>query len=179
LPDWINTDTTPSATAEYLDFTKPFPFADNIFAAVFCEHTIEHVSKAQAFGMIAEVFRVLRPEGLFRIVTPSLENFAGMALEPKSPSVENYLAWFQRYNNNPRATVADAINLTFYGHGHQHIYMADELLAEAGFTMFRTMPPGAYGHEIFNGADGHGRVIGSDINAMEAFAAEAAKPRPE
>jgi predicted SAM-dependent methyltransferase len=57
LPDWINKDSTPSATAEY----KPFPFADNIFAAVFCEHTIEHISKAQAFGMIAEVFRVLRP----------------------------------------------------------------------------------------------------------------------
>jgi hypothetical protein len=76
--------------------------------------------------------------------------------------IQNCLAWFQRYNNNPRATVADAINLTFYGHGHQHIYMADELLAEAGFTMLRTMPPGAYGHEIFNGADGHGRVIGSD-----------------
>jgi hypothetical protein len=105
-----------------------------------------------------------------------------MALEPKSPSVEKYLAWFQRYTNNPRATVADAINLIFYGHGHQQIYVADELLAllrEAGFTMLRTMPTGACGHEIFNGADGHGRVIGSDINAMEAFAVEAAKPRPE
>src|SRR5437764_15395399 len=69
LPNWINTDSSPYVATDYLDFTKPFPFSSSIFAAVFCEHTIEHISKAQALTMITEVFRVLRAGGLFRVVT--------------------------------------------------------------------------------------------------------------
>jgi len=29
LSGWINTDSQPVATADYLDFTRPFPGADN------------------------------------------------------------------------------------------------------------------------------------------------------
>jgi predicted SAM-dependent methyltransferase len=62
-PGWINTDSQPVATADYLDFTRPFPFAGDAFHAVFCEHTIEHIEKAEASRTIGEVFRVLRPGG--------------------------------------------------------------------------------------------------------------------
>jgi predicted SAM-dependent methyltransferase len=43
-------------------------------------HTIEHIEKSEALKMIAEVFRVLKPGGWFRVVTPSLENFCRLAM---------------------------------------------------------------------------------------------------
>jgi SAM-dependent methyltransferase len=178
LPGWINTDATPAPTADYLDFARRFPFPENLFAVVFCEHSIEHAGKPQALGLIAEVFRVLRPGGLFRVVTPSLDSFARLAIDPQSPTAQKYLAWFRLFSKNPTATTSDAVNTIFYGHGHQHIYMVDELtelLERAGFTNVKSMPAGRYDNPVFQNVDAHGRVIGDDINSIEAFALEAAK----
>jgi predicted SAM-dependent methyltransferase len=179
LAGWLNTDSMPSPSVDYLDFTKRFPFGDNIFAAIFCEHTIEHIPKSQAQATINEVYRVLRPGGGFRVVTPSLEMLGQLIVSQESPASQKYLAWFRKYANNPNATMADAINLVFYGHGHCHIYSRDDLgglLQQAGFRDLRAMPAGTYADAVFHGVDGHGRVIGEDIAAMEAFAIEARKP---
>jgi ubiquinone/menaquinone biosynthesis C-methylase UbiE len=178
LPGWVNTDMEPSPLVDYLDATKRFPFADNSFAAAFCEHLIEHMEKAQAQFLLQEVCRVLRPGGLFRVVTPSLENFARVALEPESAAAQKYLGFFRRYVSNPQADISDAINMLFYGHGHRHIYRVNELAAmfqRAGFSEMRAMPAGTYANPVFNGVDGHGKVIGEEINAIEAFAIEAKK----
>lgn len=179
IPGWVNTDSTPSPGADYLDFVRPFPLANNMFSAVFCEHTIEHVDKAVAVQMVGEVFRVLRPGGAFRVVTPSLANFCHLVMQPASPAAQKYVAFNRRYTNDPNAGMAEAINRIFYDHGHRHIYMTEELTAmleRAGFKNVRAMRAGTYGNQIFNGVDGHGRVIGEDINAIEAFALEADKP---
>lgn len=178
LSGWINTDTTPSPVVDYLDCTRKFPLADNSLAAVFCEHLLEHLEKSQARSLLQEVCRVLRPKGLFRIVTPSLENFARLALEPQSATAQKYVEFFRRFVRNPQADLSDAINLTFYGHGHRHIYLVHELAAmlqQSGFSEMRTMPAGTYGDPVFNGVDGHGKLIGEEINKIEAFAIEARK----
>lgn len=122
LPGWLNTDSVPSPSADYLDFSKRFPFGDNVFGAIFCEHTIEHIPKSQAQAMVREVHRVLRPGGAFRVVTPSLETLAQLIASQESPMSQKYLSWFKKYSNNPNATVCDAINLAFYGYGHCHIF---------------------------------------------------------
>jgi SAM-dependent methyltransferase len=179
LPGWLNTDSVPLPSVDYLDFTRRFPFVDGVFSAVFCEHTIEHIEKDQAVTMITEVFRVLRPGGAFRVVTPSLENLARMVLAPDSDATRKYLGWSRQFMRNPGATLADAINLSFYGHGHRHVYAVDELrdlLQKAGFDPPKSMAAGIYADPVFQGVDGHGRVIGEDINAIEAFALEARKP---
>jgi len=50
------------------------------------------------------------------------------------------------------------------------------MLQHAGSVGIRVMSAGTCGHPIFNGVDSHGRVIGDDINAIEAMAIESAKP---
>ena len=178
LPGWVNTDSAPSVGVDYLDFSRRFPFADGMFVAVFCEHTIEHISKAEGFFMLTEVFRVLRPGGVFRVVTPCLETFCRMVLDPDSAAARKYLDFFRRYTNDSRATISDALNLAFYGHGHRHLYTADELsavLQQAGFGQLELMRAETYRHPIFNGVDGHGRVVSQEINALEAMAFEATK----
>jgi predicted SAM-dependent methyltransferase len=179
LPGWLNTDLMPSPTLDYLDCTRQFPFLDNVLAAIFCEHLIEHVEKPQAVTMIAEVFRTLRPGGLFRVVTPSLENFARMALNPGSAEATHYLAWFRNWHRRPDADIADAVNAMFYMFGHRHVYRHEELsamLRGVGFTDLRLMKASTYSDPLFTNVDGHGKVIGEDINGLEAFAIEARKP---
>jgi predicted SAM-dependent methyltransferase len=180
LSDWINTDSTPSSPhVDYLDIQRPLPFTAAVLDAVFCEHTIEHVAKADGIRLVSEIFRVLKPGGLVRLVTPSLDALCGMAIAPQSDVAQKYLAFFRRYINDANATISDAINLGFYGHGHRHIYLVAELsgiLSKAGFVNILAMTAEVYGNPLFNGVDGHGKVIGRDINAIEAMAIEAAKP---
>jgi ubiquinone/menaquinone biosynthesis C-methylase UbiE len=181
LAGWLNTDSTPSPIADYLDCTARLPFVDGCLAAVFCEHLIEHLEKPGAQFMMREVFRVLRPGGVFRVVTPSLEAFAQMVLEPEGAAACLYLDFYRRFSGNLQAEISDAVNSIFYLHGHRHVYRKAELiamLAEAGFAELRPLAAGSHGDPVFDGVDGHGGVIGSDINAVEAFAIEGRKPVP-
>ena len=51
----------------YLDAGKPFPFPESSFNFVFSEHLFEHLNYQQATNMLKESYRVLKPEGVFRI----------------------------------------------------------------------------------------------------------------
>src|SRR5579872_3854447 len=107
-----------------------------------------------------------------------MENFCRMVLEPQLPAAQKYLAGFRKMLNNTEATISDVMNLIFYGHGHQHVYTAEELtslLRGVGFTEIRVMAGGTYGLDVFKGVDGHGRVVGEEFNAIEAIAVEAVK----
>jgi predicted SAM-dependent methyltransferase len=179
LAGWLNTDSTPSPTSDYLDCTARLPFVDGCLAAVFCEHLIEHMEKPNALSMVREIFRVLRPGGMFRVVTPSLEAFAQMVLDPDGAASRLYLDFYRRFSGDARAEISDAVNSIFYLHGHRHVYRQTELvamLAEAGFAELRPLAAGGYGDPVFDGVDGHGKVIGGEVNAVEAFAVEARKP---
>jgi hypothetical protein len=116
---------------------------------------------------------------MFRAVTPSLEAFAQMVLDPESAASRLYLDFYRRFSGDARAEISDAVNSIFYLHGHRHVYREPELvamLAEAGFVELRPLAAGSYGDPVFDGVDGHGNVIGSDVNAVEAFAIEGRKP---
>jgi len=179
LEGWCNTDIKPVEGAHYLDFSKTFPITADTIDAIFCEHTIEHIDKKTAYAMCAEVFHVLKKGGAFRIVTPSLENMAALVQSPASSTARHYLQWWRHRNNDPWATIADTVNSMFYDHGHRHIYTRDELcgmLKNIGFVNLKLLKAGEHAHAAFKGIDSHGKVIGEDINRIEAFALEAEKP---
>ena len=51
-----------------LDVERPLPFADGSLERVFCYDVVEHVERIPA--LLAEIHRVLRPEGTLFITTP-------------------------------------------------------------------------------------------------------------
>lgn len=57
----------------YLDATTKFPFGNATFSHVFCSHFLEHLYPEGAEFCIKEVFRVLKPGGIFRIAVPDLD----------------------------------------------------------------------------------------------------------
>jgi predicted SAM-dependent methyltransferase len=57
------------------DLTKPFPWKDSSVDVVYSSHTLEHMFREQGARFLAECHRVLRTDGLIRIVVPDLSSF--------------------------------------------------------------------------------------------------------
>ena len=75
-PGWLNTDIADYKREHeivYLDARKPFPFPDASFDLVSSEHMIEHLSYPEGLHCLRECLRVLRPGGVVRLATPSLD----------------------------------------------------------------------------------------------------------
>ena len=73
LPGWINLDSRYDHP-EYgpVDITETWPFPDRSIAAVYSEDLIEHLEQRLQFIFFAEALRVLRPDGVMRVVCPEL-----------------------------------------------------------------------------------------------------------
>lgn len=116
---WLTADIVPRADV-YMSVVEPLPLPDACLDAVFSEEVIEHIPLERGRGMLRECWRVLRPGGLLRLTTPSLDYFARRALESAENAVE--------------------VNDIFYKHEHRHIYAEAELqreLLDAGFAGLR------------------------------------------
>lgn len=100
-PGWINIDNSPNARlAKYpllrkvlwklgllselhyavkwpasvvtCDLRKRLPYADSTIDYVYTSHFLEHLSQSAAQKLLVEVFRVMKPGGLLRVVVPDL-----------------------------------------------------------------------------------------------------------
>src|SRR6185369_4266618 len=70
---WLASDIAPTdGSAIYLDARRRLPFADDALDYVFAEHMLEHISYSSGAALVREIFRVLRPGGIFRVATPDL-----------------------------------------------------------------------------------------------------------
>lgn len=72
--DWINIDYTSNSQSvlEY-DLTKGIPKEDQSVDVVYHSHVLEHFTKDQAEKFLFECHRVLKPNGVIRIVVPDLQ----------------------------------------------------------------------------------------------------------
>ncbi len=74
---WVNADHSPSAKdVMAINLLKPLPFPDNTFDVVYHSQFIEHLPHDNAFAFIGECHRILKPNGVLRVVTPDLQNQA-------------------------------------------------------------------------------------------------------
>lgn len=72
--DWINIDfTTNTPSIKKANLFKGLSFRDNSFDVVYSSHFIEHIPKEHLEIFLADCLRVLKPNGVIRLVTPDLE----------------------------------------------------------------------------------------------------------
>lgn len=138
LPGWLNTDLNPKRNQLYLDATQRFPLPANAFDFVYSEHVIEHMTLPQAAVMLGECVRVLRPNGVLRIVTPDiakLTSLIGTALTPLQCQYIEFSVKQYGIAGSP-ARGAHVLNHFVRTWGHTFIYDAETLVDEfrdAGF----------------------------------------------
>mgnify|MGYP001263031083 CR=1 FL=1 len=56
-----------------LDLRYKLPFNDNQFEGIFSEHTLEHLYPSEALKLLNEIYRILKPGGILRLVVPDLK----------------------------------------------------------------------------------------------------------
>jgi len=75
--NWVNCDFAPqSKYVKQIDLQKNFPFETSSFDLVYCSHYIEHINLNLVSNFINECFKVLKNNGIIRIVLPDFENIA-------------------------------------------------------------------------------------------------------
>lgn len=88
LKDWVNLDLVQSEYVQDEDLGKGISYPDSIFDLVYSSNLIEHFSCEVAQRFMQELFRVLKPKGTIRLLTPDLEQMAEEYLK-------NLKAWAQ------------------------------------------------------------------------------------
>jgi hypothetical protein len=63
------------------DVSEKLPFNNLTIDALYSSHVIEHLTNIQAFKILKDVHRILKKDGLIRIVTPDLEGIVLKYLE--------------------------------------------------------------------------------------------------
>lgn len=83
--DWINIDIKAHDTnvIEH-NILQGLPFDSNSFDAVYSSHMLEHLNPFDAKNLLNEIYRVLKLNGIIRIVVPDLEEIARLYLEKLS-----------------------------------------------------------------------------------------------
>lgn len=73
-PRWTNVDYH-AASSEVIscDIRRGLPFAGGSFQACYSSHVLEHLTPAEGTKLLREIYRVLAPGGIARIVVPDLE----------------------------------------------------------------------------------------------------------
>lgn len=54
------------------DLRKKFPWEDNSVDVIYSSHTLEHLSRSEGLHFLKECYRVLKPNGIIRIIVPDL-----------------------------------------------------------------------------------------------------------
>jgi predicted SAM-dependent methyltransferase len=157
-PGWINIDNSPSArlskypllklilrklgvlsnphygaqwsrAIEVRDLRKPLPYDDLSIDYVYSSHFLEHLSPDDGQKLIGEVFRVLKPRGLVRIVVPDL-----------AIGARHYVAAMDSNPNDAKAATAfiNWLQLSTTGLRDPHLWMYDApslaaIFSECGF----------------------------------------------
>jgi hypothetical protein len=158
LPGWQNFD------AE-VDIAKPLPFPDSHADFIFCEHCIEHVDYYAAIEFLRECRRVLKPGGIVRIATPSIEQIMH--------GDQDYFDFTTKWQ--PDAIARGAMNAIVYYHGHRSVWTGSLLQSTiylAGFKDVTACAPHVSAHDALTNVEGHHRVIGEHMNEIETCVVE-------
>jgi len=119
------------------DLRYPLWVDDACIDGIFSEHTLEHLSFAEALRVIAECYRVLKPGGRIRIIVPDVSIFVRRYLDRD-------VAWFEEWEEHvlrPRGrrmfTMMEAISFVTQEYGHRSAWDFETLraaLEAAGFV---------------------------------------------
>jgi len=169
LPGWENYDLRPrSSDVGFINLLHTFPFDNNSVDFIFFEHAVEHFDEVDGYKIMQEIHRVLKPGGIFRCSTPSLDTY-----------IRRYIDWDSDFNKRHKslfgtrtrflnfAFMAEAMSGLKYmdgkfatNDGHKYIYSVEDLhekLINIGFTKVIDAPLSESEFEELTNIDYRGR----------------------
>jgi predicted SAM-dependent methyltransferase len=137
LSGWINIDFDPVMNIEVAaDLRRDFPLRSDSVDLIHSEDFIEHVDEADGRRALRECYRVLRPGGVMRLLTPDLRALVQEVYIRREPT---HLRWCGAYLDAPSPCQALNMHMRMSGE-HRFIYDEEHLtavLGEIGFDVRR------------------------------------------
>ena len=132
-----------SSNIRFANAEKKLSFKSNTADIIYSSHMLEHLSKIKAVEFIKECFRVLKKDGILRIVVPDLKKNINEYLVDQDADqfLKNSMIL-----SPPLLTLKDKLFILFFGYRH-HQYMYDsksiiKLISSVGFRKVCEQPPG-------------------------------------
>jgi predicted SAM-dependent methyltransferase len=180
LPGWLNCDLKCDKDVYPLDVRRKFRFAANTFSFAFSEHLIEHLDYRAGLHMIRETFRVLKPEGVFRVATPDLAFLLRLYRKPQDLKSAAYVHW-SAGKFLPPGTPREAtfvFNHFVRAWGHRFIYdeyTLRQALESVGFHGVKSCAMSKSDHSALSGLENVDRLPAGFLE-LETMIFEATKP---
>ena len=134
IDGWANIDFNGWKGVIGHNLTKPLPVKDDSISFIFSEHFIEHITREEGLALLKDCYRVLKPGGVVRIVTPDLKAIFASYENYRQNDAWKELGW---------TTGCQMLNHCVRDWGHQFIYDRNELhliMKEAGFSHVSDAP---------------------------------------
>lgn len=135
LAGWINVDSNRSCKPDLVaDLAKPFPFKSNSVDYIHSEDFLDQIELADAYVFFQESHRILKDNGVMRILTPNLYEFAKRYFKSDKGLIK---LWNREVGIPLRTgTHCEVFNLGMRLLGHRFLYDEQTLthvLMECGF----------------------------------------------
>jgi predicted SAM-dependent methyltransferase len=137
LDDWINIDLIGLPIDLAWDLSRPLPFEDGTVDAIFHEHVIEHLPGAAGYRLLKECHRLLRPDGVLRVVAPDASKYIESYFDPQHEFIRSF--------RGDRPTPMLALQEEFYGFGHRAVYDHDTIALFCDTIGFSHVERSAFG----------------------------------
>lgn len=134
------------------DLRKKFPWSDGEVDIVYSSHTLEHLNKHQGLQFLRECYRVLKKDGLIRIVVPDLRQFVSAYINGDMLAedfVEKLGVWQEEHQDSSlKSKLAFFIRFP-----HQCMYDTDSLVRTMSTIGFECQSKNPFESEICNISD--------------------------
>lgn len=149
------------------DLTKlPLPFPDACASFILAEHCMEHITHREAWNFLHECHRVLTPGGAVRVAVPDVERIWFKFTPAYGEAV--------KAGGHGDGSLTASVRAAIFEHGHQAVWNQSLLAVFLSCAGFKIQPqrPGKSSHPDLVGVEGHGRVVGDEIAAIETSVLE-------
>ncbi len=192
---WKNYDATPTAVLEkipligkiikinqkrfpneliYGDITRKLLSPKNEAQNIFCSHVLEHLSNDEMKNALDNIYKMLKPNGCFRLIVPNLENRVKKYIEDKDAN--NFIENLGMGQKNINKNFFSKIKSIFGNTKHLWMYDYNSLsleLKKIGFINIRNCNFGDSQIEVFSEIEEKNRFI--DDNGMPEICIECTK----
>lgn len=156
LKGWDNLDKNPAPGVIQADLTKKLQYPNDSVDFIYSQHFWEHIDENQGVALLRECYRVLKKNGVIRIVTPDLDLY-----------VDAYLNW-HKYKETKKefSSPEQFLNYAMIGEAikdkHRFIYNKKDLREKAikvGFSEIKEKEYGNSDHKELKNLETRGRHI--------------------
>lgn len=131
------------------DITNGLPVNDDSCDALYCSHTLEHLSLADFRKALRNSYRILKPGGIFRCVVPDLETAARSYIKnldngDNLASLQFMSSTLLGARERPRG-LKNLISAFFGNSRHLWMWDSSSLMEELGNAGFRNMRKCSFG----------------------------------